>query len=89
MKFAWDTAKARENLAKHDISFEEARAVFRDPPSFTFEDMDHSVGEHRYLTVGRASDGTLLVVAHTDDGETIRIISARRATPRERRRHEG
>ena len=88
MEFAWDAAKARQNIAKHGVSFEEARAVFRDPLSFTFEDEGHSVGERRFLTIGRGSDGALLVVAHTDDSETIRIISARRATPRERRRHE-
>jgi hypothetical protein len=88
VKFAWDPGKAGQNFAKHGVSFDEARVVFRDPLSFTFDDTEHSVGEHQFLTIGYSSDGTLLVVAHIDDGETIRIISARQATPRERRRHE-
>jgi uncharacterized DUF497 family protein len=88
MQFEWDPEKAVENLRKHGVSFEEAETVFQDPLSATFDDPDHSVGEHRFVTVGYSSAGRLVVVSHTEYGETIRIISARRATAHERERHE-
>jgi uncharacterized DUF497 family protein len=88
VKFEWDPAKAEENLAKHGISFVEAQSVFRDPLAFTFDDPDHSIGERRFLTVGYSSASRLVVVSHAEYGETIRLISARSATPHERRRHE-
>ena len=88
MQFEWDTAKAAENLAKHGVSFEEAATVFRDTISATGADPDHSVGEERFITFGVSTSGRLLVVAHTDRGDTIRIISARPATRGERKIYE-
>ena len=88
MQFKWDTAKAAENLAKHGVSFEEAATVFRDTLSATGADPDHSVGEERFITFGVSTSGRLLVVAHTERGDTIRIISARPATPGERNIYE-
>lgn len=88
MQFEWDTAKAAENLAKHGVSFEEAATVFRDTLSATGADPDHSVGEERFITFGVSTSGRLLVVAHTERGDTIRIISARPATRGERKIYE-
>ena len=88
MKFEWDRTKAEQNLKKHRVSFDEAVTVFYDPLAATFDDPDHSVGEHRFITVGHSSRGRLLVVAHVEPGENIRIISARLTTARERKRHE-
>ena len=88
MQFEWDRTKAEENLKRHRVSFDEAVTVFYDPLAATFDDPDHSVGERRLITVGRSSRGRLLVIAHVERGETIRIISARLATARERKRHE-
>jgi uncharacterized DUF497 family protein len=89
MQFEWDPEKAKRNLNKHGISFEEAVTVFYDPLSATFEDPDHSVGEPRFITMGFSSRGRLIVVAHAERGEALRIISARTAAPRERKKHEG
>jgi len=88
MRFEWDPEKARGNLKKHRVSFEEAVTVFYDPLSATFDDPDHSVGEQRLITIGFSSLGRLLVVFHTARGEAVRIISARSATAHERKRHE-
>ena len=88
MKFEWDPRKAALNLAKHGVSFEEATTIFRDPLSATAADPDHSVGERRFITFGLSSEGKLLVVSHTGRGESIRIISARRATKQERKIYE-
>lgn len=88
MKFEWDRAKAAENLAKHGISFEEAATVFRDPLSQTGRDPDHSVDEERFVIFGISTSGRLLAVAHTERGDTIRIISARPAIPGERKIYE-
>jgi len=88
MRFEWDPAKAEKNLKKHRISFEEASSIFYDLLSVTGSDPDHSFGEERMLTFGVSSSGRLLVVAHTERGETIRIISARIATRQERRIYE-
>jgi uncharacterized DUF497 family protein len=84
LKFDWDESKALANLAKHGVSFEEAASVFGDPLALTFPDPDHSVGEKRWLTFGISQSNRLLVVAHTDRGRSIRIISARKATRHER-----
>jgi hypothetical protein len=84
LKFEWDDAKARANLTKHGVSFEEAASVFGDAVALTFPDPDHSVGEKRWLTFGVSQTDRLLVVAHTDRGRSIRIISARKATRHER-----
>jgi uncharacterized DUF497 family protein len=88
MEFEWDSQKAKANLRKHRISFEEATLVFSDPFSFTYEDERHSHAERRYATLGVSNQGRILVVAHTMRREQIRIISAREATPRERRWYE-
>ena len=88
MQFEWDRSKARRNLQKHRISFDEAVTVFYDPLAATVDDVDHSVSERRYLTIGYSARGRLLVVAHTDRGAVVRIISARPATAGERKRHE-
>jgi len=88
MRFEWDPEKAKKNYRKHNVSFEEAVTVFYDPLAATFDDPDHSLGEQRFITVGFSSHGRLLVVSHSERGESVRIISARRATARERRKHE-
>jgi uncharacterized DUF497 family protein len=82
--FQWDRRKATSNSRKHGVFFEEAATVFLDPLARTYSDPDHSVGESRFVTFGRSTQGRVLVVAHLDLGdEQIRIISARRATRRE------
>ena len=86
--FEWDPEKARRNLRKHRVSFDEAVTAFYDPLSATLDDPDHSDEEQRYITIGFSSQGRLLVVGHTERGEIVRIISARRATAHERKRHE-
>ena len=83
MHFEWNPDKAKKNLRKHKISFEEASSVFYDPLAVTGNDPDHSIGEERMITFGISSSGRLLVVAHTDRGNAIRIISARYATRNE------
>jgi uncharacterized DUF497 family protein len=88
MEFEWDREKAARNLAKHGVSFSEAATVFGDPLAITYFDPDHSDEEDRFLTFGHSSEGHLLVVSHTDRGDQTRIISARRATPKERRTYE-
>ena len=75
--FEWDDNKARQNLAKHDVSFIEATTVFLDPLSITVDDPEHSQGEQRYLVIGYSNRVRLLVVVHVDRGDNIRIISAR------------
>jgi len=88
MRFEWDLNKAEINQAKHGIRFDEATTVFGDPLALTFDDPDHSEAEPRYLTFGIFTKNRPLVVAHTDRGDLIRLISARRMTRRERRDHE-
>ena len=88
MQYEWDAIKAAENLAKHGVSFEEAATVFRDTLSASGPDPDHSIGEERSVTFGVSTNGRLLVVAHTERGDTIRIISARPAKPGERKIYE-
>jgi uncharacterized DUF497 family protein len=83
--FTWDVRKNAANLNKHGVDFREAATVFYDPLSTTFPDEDHSEQERRFLTIGVSVGGNVLVIAHTEEGDTIRIISARTATPRERR----
>jgi uncharacterized DUF497 family protein len=86
--FEWDPEKAEGNLEKHGISFEEAMSAFADLLSVTISDPDHSVEEQRYLLLGLSYRGLLLVVSHTERGQTIRIINARRADRREKRTYE-
>jgi len=88
MRYEWDARKAAANRSKHGVSFQEAATVFRDPLSQTGGDPDHSVAENRFVTFGLSVRGRLLVVAHTEHGDTIRIISAREATARERAIYE-
>ena len=88
LSFEWDDWKNQENQRKHGVSFEEAMSAFADLLSFTISDPDHSRGERRYLLLGLSYQGRLLVVSHTERGETIRIIHARRAGRREKRMHE-
>ncbi len=88
MQIKWNREKAEKNIKKHKVSFDEAMTVFYDPLTATFDDPDHSLNEQRLVTVGCSSRGRLLVISHTERGENIRIISARRATSQERRRHE-
>ncbi len=88
MKFEWDPKKARSNLRKHEVSFEEAATALRDTMSATGPDPDHSITEDRYVTFGVSERGRLLVVAHTDKGDTVRIISARVASKGERKIYE-
>lgn len=88
MRFEWDPDKAAANLRKHGVSFEESARAFEDELSATFPDPEHSVGEPRLISYGQGADGKLLVVSHTERGATIRIVSARVATPKERKRYE-
>jgi hypothetical protein len=88
MDFSWDARKATSNRRKHGVSFDEASTVFNDPLAVTGADPDHSLGETRWITFGISKSDRILAVAHSDDGEIIRIISARVATRAERRFHE-
>lgn len=88
MEFEWDPDKAAKNLAKHRVSFQEAATVFGDPLAVTFFDPDHSDDEDRFLTFGYSNNRVLLIVSHTDREDRTRIISARRATRRERKFYE-
>jgi uncharacterized DUF497 family protein len=88
MEFEWDPSKATGNLRKHKVSFEEAATVFGDFLGTTFPDPDHSSGERRYVTVGLSNKGRLLMVAHAERGERIRIISARKLTRSEKGAYE-
>ncbi len=88
LRFEWDPIKAAANRRKHGVSFEEAVTVFGDPFALTVHDPDDSETEDRLVTLGRSIADRLLVVVHTDRGDVIRIISARKATRRERRQYE-
>ena len=77
MRFEWNALKAAGNLRKHGVSFDEAASAFFDPLSATGDDPDHSLAERRFVTFGMSSSGRLLVVAHTERNEAIRIITAR------------
>ena len=88
MRFTWDEKKAAATLTKHKFSFAEAVTVFGDQLARTIQDPDHSIGEQRFLTLGLSSSGRLLAVAHTEEGDSVRIISARPATRHERLNYE-
>jgi uncharacterized DUF497 family protein len=88
MRFEWDATKARSNLAKHGVSFAEASTVFGDSDSITIADPLHSATEERFVILGHSYTGKLMVVVHTERGENIRIISARRANRKERQTYE-
>ena len=92
IKFEWDAAKAASNARKHGISFEEAKSVFYDEFAIQFYDSENSeLEEDRFLMLGLSSESRILLVCHCerDSGNTIRIISARKATRKERRFYEG
>jgi uncharacterized DUF497 family protein len=86
--YEWNAAKAKANVQKHGVSFEEAASVFLDPLALTFPDPDHSGGEEREITIGYTAGHEVVFVAHCPRGERVRIISARRATRREREQYE-
>jgi uncharacterized protein len=88
MEFDWDPNKAASDLRRHNVSFGEAATVFSDPLSTTVPDPDHSLDEDRSITVGLSHRGRLLMVAHTERGDRIRIISARELTRTERAQYE-
>lgn len=88
MDFVWGVRKAAGNLRKHGVSFHEAATVFFDSLSATGADPDHSLEEQRFVTFGMSSAGRLVVVAHTQQDDAIRIISARKATRAERKLYE-
>lgn len=87
MRFGWDPKKAAANLKKHGVSFEEGATAFGDPLSLTRFDPDHSDEEDRFVLLGATHQGRLVVVSHTDRGETVRLISARLATRQERKNY--
>ena len=86
--FEWDPAKAMANLRRHRVSFSEAATVFSDPLGITVCDPDHSQEEDRNITIGASTAGRLLMIAHTERGDRIRIISARELTRAEREAYE-
>jgi uncharacterized DUF497 family protein len=88
VRFEWDAKKAAANLRKHGVSFKEASSVFFDPLSATGDDPDHSSGQRRFVTFGVSSSAQLLVVAHAQQADAIRIITARHATRAERKLYE-
>ena len=88
MVYEWEAKKAKANLGKHGASFEDASTVFLDPLALTFPDPDHSDSEEREVTIGLTSIGQVLFVSHCARGANLRIISARKATKRERRQYE-
>ncbi len=88
LQFEWDNNKARTNLAKHGVSFEEASTVFADPLSLTIPDPAHSQAEDRFIILGQSHRRLLLVVVHTERGDKLRLISARRASRNERKQYE-
>ena len=88
LRFEWDEAKAAANFDKHGISFDEAQTVFGDPDTITLFDDQHSDVEDRFIDIGMSANGRILVVVYTENETRIRIISCRRATPKERRQYE-
>jgi uncharacterized DUF497 family protein len=87
-QYEWDEDKAKTNWRKHRVSFQEGATVFNDPLVATQPDPDHSRDELRYIAIGRSVRGRVLVVAFTERGDNIRLISCRKATPREQRVYE-
>ena len=86
--FEWDAEKARQNVDKHGISFEEAVTAFGDPLSVTISDPDHSDSEDRRLLMGMSRRSRLVVVAFAERSDRLRIITARLASRREKRKYE-
>jgi len=88
LAFEWDASKSAENLKKHGVRFEEAKAVFNDPLLLTFPDPEHSDHEHRAISIGISSHSRILLVVHTDRKGKVRIISSRKATVKEKKLYE-
>lgn len=88
LTFEWDEDKAKKNFKKHGVSFEEAKMVFNDPFSITIPDPMHSDDEQRFIDIGNTAEGRILVVAYTERGSKIRIISCRKAVKKEKRVYE-
>jgi len=88
LRFEWDPNKAKQNLEVHDVSFDEASTAFRDALSLAIYDPLHSAEEDRFVLIGNSHRGRLLVVVHTERGDNIRLISARRASKNERTQYE-
>ena len=88
MKFEWKADKARENIGKHRVTFPEALTVFKDALSLTYPDTDRSASEARFLIIGLSASGNVLVISHTFRNDVVRIISARKATKKERSFYE-
>ncbi|MGH7845131.1 MAG: BrnT family toxin [Candidatus Binatia bacterium] len=88
LKFEWDHKKAASNLSKHGVSFDEALTVFGDPLARIFDDEDHSIAEQREIIIGHSVKERLLVACFTSQGESVRILSARKATRKEQRDYE-
>lgn len=88
LRFEWDPAKAEANAEKHGVSFAEAATAFGDPLSITIPDPSHSEGEARFILLGLSFRNRLVVVAHVENEDAIRIISARTASNAERRSYE-
>lgn len=88
LDFEWDERKARANLKKHKITFEEAKTVFADPFAITIDDPKHSIDERRFVDTGASADGKILVVSYTERERKIRFISCRKATRTERKIYE-
>lgn len=88
MNFEWDPRKAASNLRDHGVSFEEAATIFDNPLTEALPDLTHSIEEDRFFAFGESERERLLAVIFIESGETIRIISAREATRKERRSYE-
>jgi hypothetical protein len=88
LTFEWDEVKSKVNLQKHKVSFEEGKTIFNDTFLFTFPDNVHSSNEDRFINIGLSANGLILVLTHTERQDTIRIISCRKATARERKFYE-
>ena len=88
LSFEWDEDKAKANLKKHRVGFDEAATVFTDPASITIHDHDRSADEQRFIDIGRSEKDRVLVVVYTERGSNIRLVSCRKATPSERKLYE-
>ncbi|HEA68661.1 MAG TPA: BrnT family toxin [Desulfobacterales bacterium] len=88
LSFEWGIQKAKSNEQKHGITFDEASTVFSDPLSLAIQDPLHSENEERFIIIGVSHKNRILIVAHTERGDNIRIISARKATKNERSYYE-
>lgn len=88
LKFEWDSKKAKDNLVKHGISFEEALTVFADPLAKIFDDEEHSADEHREIIMGHSARNRLLLICFTERRTRVRLISARKSTPLEQKDYE-